>query len=47
MIMDNDVEEKNVIKHEATPGFAYVYYASMAITVTYLIIVIFFNNGHH
>ncbi len=45
--MDNDVEEKDVIKHEATPGFAYVYYASMAVALIYLIIVIFFGNGHH
>jgi len=45
--MDNDVEEKDELKHEATPGFAVVYYASMAITLTYLIIVIFFSNGHH
>ena len=45
--MDNNVEEKDVIKHEATPGFAYIYYISMAVALTYLIIVIFFSNGHH
>lgn len=44
---ENHMEEQDVIKYEATPGFAFIYYASMSVAVIYLVIVIFFSSGHH